>query len=65
MTIINPYGTEWHEELEKENDKCLQCGSHCNFKFILSERGYADVSGFCSTNCLTIWIVNKFFKTQE
>ena len=50
--LINPYGTRWHERLQKQDQPCAECGVRCMPEFVLAQHGYPEPLALCSPNCL-------------
>lgn len=63
--LINPYGTEWHERLEKQGQKCAECGSVCTPEYVLSIHGFPDPLIFCDHKCLLKFTFENYWNKED
>lgn len=57
-SVINPYGTEWNENME--GCECEECGVKHTPHFLIFEYGLPDPMPFCSNDCVMRHFQNKW-----
>lgn len=62
--LINPYGTEWHEDLENQGVKCAICGTKITPEYVLAIHGFPDPVIFCDQRCLMKFAHDELFHRE-